>query len=1039
MATDDDIQKMVSKETQSMARAEVGINADTTDLKNITDALKKAKEEGERLAVSLGKAVQAMKSLKEMGLVQVYDQSAHWSGGQGGAGGAGQLSVGSTPVAGAKPSHPAPVVPAPNAVVAAGGASPGVSAVTAGSPIGSGFGGQFLRGAAGAAAPGVPGILGGGGTGAIGTSGQLGAGGFGAGNIGAIVGSLGSQIVQAIDKRVESGRAYTLAADKSTLVMQQLTGMSQSGVMNNLRMPLTQYKLGVNGINEMMDLQARTGINAAGQARSVEFMRTLSGFTMGAAGATGIIESLADPETVNKMFMMTGMSLIGPGGKQRSTQSLIENLAKRAGLMDPKLAATAMAPGSVSRATLSQMGVTGDMQEQVLRFAQSNAAFRKRGGQGTYDPTKEEDRKLMGIDDTFAMEAEETQRRRGKREEQFYRDQADAYAKLERQTQRLTDAMAKFEHAMEGIIGARTGSRVGQKLLGGLAGAGGMGLLGMGMATLATGGAAGGLLLGGTFLSGLGKILGDPNTSDDFASSIWTPRSSSSTVVGSSMATTPAGTPSVPPPAAPATPIAEAAPLNLWTAGEATAHRTALTATFSEDFLATQYSRNPEHTIKNSGEFNELNGALRKSINSMADRAMVEAGLDINLVSGRRSTDEQIQLFLERYQVAPAGVKEYRDAFDGKYYKVKNYNGANWMKKPQNTDPPVAVPGTSLHEIGMAADIDLSDPRVAQWVRNNKWRFNLVNGEGEEHHLQLAWTKDMSLPQFLGKTALSLEEASKNTHVAMSGSRRYTTSFRPGFGVDINKFSEALLRRWGYTITPEKIMLLRSWSDKEGTGGSYNPMNVVSGNNRVDPATGYERAETNYNVNGGGLFPVQNFDSFQQGVEYTALHLGTNNSAIMSVLSQPNPTADEIRSVLSAVGRTTMLNIFNGYAERAQGAGYGINEAYNMTGTSGVQQLISNMNAGKKMAGFAGDPQVSSSSRSITSSPIMMSNSVTPTSTVGTPSVINQGSTVTISPVINMTTTGNSGSVSEYDLRLMAKRLAKLIEQETNLDKIRRS
>jgi hypothetical protein len=110
-----------------------------------------------------------------------------------------------------------------------------------------------------------------------------------------------------------------------------------------------------------------------------------------------------------------------------------------------------------------------------------------------------------------------------------------------------------------------------------------------------------------------------------------------------------------------------------------------------------------------------------------------------------------------------------------------------------------------------------------------------------------------------------------------------------------------------------------------------------------------------------------------------------------------------------------------------------------MTGTSGVQQLISNMDAGKKMAGFAGDPQVSSSSRSITSSPIMMSNSVTPTSTVGTPSVINQGSTVTISPVINMTTTGNSGSVSEYDLRLMAKRLAKLIEQETNLDKIRRS
>jgi len=439
MANDDEIQKMVSKETQSMAKAEVGINADTTDLRNITEALKKASEEGKRLATSLGQAVKAMRQLKEMGLVQVYDQSAHWSGGQGGGGGGaaggGQLSVGSTPVAGSKPSHPAPITPAPNAVAAAGGAPPGVAGL-------QGVPGSFFRGANPGTFAGVPGVLGSGGSGAIGGSAQLGAGGFGAGNIASIIGSLGSQIVSAIDKRVDAGRGYSLAADKSTLVMQQLTGMSQTGVMNNLRMPLTQYKLGVNGINEMMDLQARTGISAAGQARSVEMMRTLSGFTMDAAGATGIIESMADPETVNKMFMMTGMSLIGPGGKQRSAQSLIESMAKRAGLMDPKLAASAMAPGSVSRATLSQMGVTGDMQEQVLRFAQSNAAFRKRGGKGTYDPTNEEDRKLMGIDDTFAMEAEETQRRRGKREEQFYRDQADAYAKLERQTQRLTLGVA---------------------------------------------------------------------------------------------------------------------------------------------------------------------------------------------------------------------------------------------------------------------------------------------------------------------------------------------------------------------------------------------------------------------------------------------------------------------------------------------------------------------------------------------------------------------------------------------------------------------
>jgi len=959
MANDDEIQKMVSKETQSMAKAEVGINADTTDLRNITEALKKASEEGKRLATSLGQAVKAMRQLKEMGLVQVYDQSAHWSGGQGGGGGGaaggGQLSVGSTPVAGSKPSHPAPITPAPNAVAAAGGAPPGVAGL-------QGVPGSFFRGANPGTFAGVPGVLGSGGSGAIGGSAQLGAGGFGAGNIASIIGSLGSQIVSAIDKRVDAGRGYSLAADKSTLVMQQLTGMSQTGVMNNLRMPLTQYKLGVNGINEMMDLQARTGISAAGQARSVEMMRTLSGFTMDAAGATGIIESMADPETVNKMFMMTGMSLIGPGGKQRSAQSLIESMAKRAGLMDPKLAASAMAPGSVSRATLSQMGVTGDMQEQVLRFAQSNAAFRKRGGKGTYDPTNEEDRKLMGIDDTFAMEAEETQRRRGKREEQFYRDQADAYAKLERQTQRLTDVMAKFEHAMEGIIGARTGGRVGQKILGGMAGAAGIGMLGLGVAT---GGI--GLLAGGAILGGLGKILGDPNTSDDFASSIWTPRSSSTPVTGSSMATVPAGTPAGPPPAPPPPAIIVPPPVEVWSPGQFDQFKTGLKATYTDSFLQTQYSGNPEYTIKNTGEFNELNGALRKAINSMADRAMAEAGLDINL---------------------------------------------------------------------MAADIDMSDPRVAAWVRNNKWRFNLVSGEGEEHHLQLAWTKDMSLSKFLGTTGLSMEQANTNTHVAMGGNSRYTNSFRPGFGVDINKFSEALLRRWGYTITPEKIMLLRSWSDKEGTGGSYNPMNVVSGNNRVDPATGYERAETNYNVNGGGLFPVQNFDSFSQGVEYTALHLGTNNSALMSVLSKPNPTVDEIRGVLSAVGRKTMLGIFNGYVEKSQASGYDINAAFNMTGTSGVQKMISGMDVGKKMAGFAGDPQMPGSG---STSPVSLPSIMPVSQSSGTSSVVHQGSTVTISPVINLQTTGTAGNISEYDLRLMAKRIAKLIEQETNLDKIRRA
>jgi hypothetical protein len=48
-----------------------------------------------------------------------------------------------------------------------------------------------------------------------------------------------------------------------------------------------------------------------------------------------------------------------------------------------------------------------------------------------------------------------------------------------------------------------------------------------------------------------------------------------------------------------------------------------------------------------------------------------------------------------------------------------------------------------------------------------------------------------------------------------------------------------------------------------------------------------------------------------------------------------------------------------------------------------------------------------------------------------------EGSTVTISPVIHMNGTGGSGTVSEYDLKVMAKKIAKLIEQEANLNKFR--
>jgi hypothetical protein len=66
----------------------------------------------------------------------------------------------------------------------------------------------------------------------------------------------------------------------------------------------------------------------------------------------------------------------------------------------------------------------------------------------------------MGIEDNFATQVEETDRVRGARDEQFYRRQADNYADLEKQTQKLIEVFGALEDKLSGIIGARTSNRI---------------------------------------------------------------------------------------------------------------------------------------------------------------------------------------------------------------------------------------------------------------------------------------------------------------------------------------------------------------------------------------------------------------------------------------------------------------------------------------------------------------------------------------------------------------------------------------------------
>jgi hypothetical protein len=259
--------------------------------------------------------------------------------------------------------------------------------------------------------------------------------------------------IDAANSRFESGREGVLEADRMSVLYQQMTGKSQLGVSSTYRMPLTNYRLGAGGINALMGLEAATGISGRQQASSVEAFRTMSGYNMSAGQATGMINDLASAPTVNRMFMMGGTSLIGVGGKQNSAMDVMQGIVKSAGLTDPAILKGALAPGSITRSKLSMMGVPEEMQTQAIQYAMQNQTFKGKGGQGMYDPSKEADRRKMGIEENFATQVEETQRLETKRDENFYRRQVDNYAHLERQTQSLTKMFGALEDKLSGVLG----------------------------------------------------------------------------------------------------------------------------------------------------------------------------------------------------------------------------------------------------------------------------------------------------------------------------------------------------------------------------------------------------------------------------------------------------------------------------------------------------------------------------------------------------------------------------------------------------------
>lgn len=320
--------------------------------------------------------------------------------------------------------------------------------------------------------------------------------------------------------RAEASAPYMLTADRTGMLYRQMYGGTQLEYQNKYRAPLLGSKadpllLGNGGVEAMLGLQATTGLNATQMARGVQGIRVASGFGYSTSDANAMIGALASPGSSNLMTIMTGMGLYGPGGQARDPMDVIRNTVQRMGLTDEDMVQGAFQPGSMTRANLSRSGLPEDMQNLVLQYAQQNLEFRKKGGEGMYDPASKRDRQRMGVEEGYATEFERTRVEETRREEQFYRRQVDNYDQMEHNTQALIKLTASIEDTLSGAIGKKisTTNLPALRIAGGIGKTLGPLLMSAGVAT--TVGSGGGLAPVGLGLMAVGGLLtamsGDPD------------------------------------------------------------------------------------------------------------------------------------------------------------------------------------------------------------------------------------------------------------------------------------------------------------------------------------------------------------------------------------------------------------------------------------------------------------------------------------------------------------------------------------------------
>jgi hypothetical protein len=576
-----------------------------------------------------------------------------------------------------------------------------------GSPTSRGSVGGSMSSAMGlmANARGGSAARGGGGGSAIPTStGGAGGGGGGGSGLGAsamkLINTMGQpaqDFSNYMSSRIGQGADYSLQADRMSTQLQQMYGMSNSQVRNQMRMPLTSHYLlgGGTAINDLLGMQANTGLSASKNASSVEAMRAVSGFSYGSGDITRMLSTMGSPDVANRMFMMGGTGMYKMGGEQRSGMQSIQDIVRRTGLTNPEALKGALQQGSNTRQRLNAMGVPQDMQDMVIQYAMQNSQFQKKtGGETMYDPSVEADRKTMGIEDNYAVSHEKTSGERIKREEKFYGRQTDNFSRFEKNLRTSTKMLSMFEDALSGIIGLGISAK--------------------------------GHPITNTVSYGM-------NAFKNFQ------MAALETGIDAAAAMGPGGDP------------------------VDSKKSTGTSANVGSSGSAQNVKLNKEDESKLATLDPRLAVPLRR---------MMEANPNLHIGDARRSTAQQEQGFRDRYRPTNKPVSE-----KGETDRI--WKGVVWEMKPGEKRPPMAPPGQSFHERGLAVDLSQSE---SEWLRNNASRFGLETGattkgarSDEPFHIQPAGTLGYSGPN----SASSSAKAASGAGVSKSSVRKLSSVVSP--------------------------------------------------------------------------------------------------------------------------------------------------------------------------------------------------------------------------------------------------------------------